>query len=274
MAKQHVVAHATKYTASNFSSGGLERHIDRKHIPENARAEDQDKNFHLVSQDKGIREKIEERLAEGYTGKRAIRKDAVRSVGVIFSGSHEQMKKIEKAGLIEAWAKDTYQFAADRWGKENIVRATVHMDEKTPHMHIHFVPLIDGRLSAKKVISRGELKKLQEDYPKVMARYGLERGIEGSKAKHITTKQYYQRENEIKQDVEAVLKHPDKKEIIEQLLKENEQLTNERRKAQEKKLNPDKRNQYEKPTREVKREQNQPGRGDDQTKRTNPGFKI
>ena len=132
MAKQMVVAHATKYTQSNLSSGGLGRHIDRKHVPDNADPNRQDQNFELVDfQDKDIREKIEQRIEEGYTGKRAVRKDAVRSVGVIFSGSHDHMKRIERLGFIQEWAKDTFEFASERWGKENIVRATVHMDEKS-----------------------------------------------------------------------------------------------------------------------------------------------
>ncbi len=47
--------------------------------------------------------------------------------------------------------QEFFQRAADfligRVGKENIVSAVVHMDEKTPHLHLVFVPLTeDNRL--------------------------------------------------------------------------------------------------------------------------------
>lgn len=60
--------------------------------------------------------------------------------------------------------KAVYDFCCDRYGKENVISAWVHMDEITPHMHFSFVPVVkdkDGkeRLCAKEVISRFELQK-------------------------------------------------------------------------------------------------------------------
>ena len=53
------------------------------------------------------------------------------------------------------------QFYQKEIGEENIISAVVHMDEKTPHMHLSFVPITkDGRLSAKEII--GNKKKLCE----------------------------------------------------------------------------------------------------------------
>ena len=49
------------------------------------------------------------------------------------------------------WIKENYKFLAKEFGKENIVRFTLHLDEKTPHLHAVTIPLTnDGRLSAKK----------------------------------------------------------------------------------------------------------------------------
>ena len=263
MSRQFTVAHVSKYTASNFSSGGLGRHIDREHVPENARIEDQGQNFELVTSSEKMGKDIELRLSEGYKGKTAIRKDAVRSCGVIFSGSHEQMKEIESTGLIDEWAKDSYDFACDTWGKENIIRATVHLDEKTPHMHLHFVPLTkDGRLSAKEIISKQNLKALQNDYANLMQSYGLERGIEGSKKKHITTKQHYQRLHESERDAQAIMEHPNAKEILQTLLQENQKL-----KKQEAKQNPDKANSYENTRAKTTRSEDQQSRGSETSER-------
>lgn len=262
MAKQMVVAHVTKYNSSSTSSGALGRHIDRKHVPDNARKEDQDKNFSLVTSPTGsLKKDIDQRITEGYKKTKKIRESAVRSCGVIFSGSHEQMKKIEKADMIDEWAKDTYDFACDRWGKENVVRATVHMDEKTPHMHLHFVPLTpDGRLSAKEIVSRDNLKALQNDYAEIMQEYGLERGQQKSREKHITTAQYYQNQAEIKKTAKDIEQSPNREQLIEHVLQEYENVTQEKKKEQQKKINPNKENTYEKPRRQAEREENKQNR--------------
>ena len=76
-------------------------------------------------------EAIAVRIKEGYTSNRAIRADTVRYVDTIMSGSHEQMKELEKNGQITEWAKQSQKLAEDMFGKENIVRFTLHMDERT-----------------------------------------------------------------------------------------------------------------------------------------------
>ncbi|MGL5913005.1 MAG: plasmid recombination protein, partial [Bacteroidales bacterium] len=66
------------------------------------------------------------------------------------------------------------------------------------HIHATIVPLTqDGRLSAKEVVgNKNDLKKLQDEYAKTMEEYGLKRGLNNSKARHISTKEYYRRMNE------------------------------------------------------------------------------
>jgi phage shock protein A len=92
-------------------------------------------------------------------------------------------------------------FAAKRFGIDNIIAATVHMDEETPHLHLDFVPLTaDGRLSAKSVLGgRKEMQQLQDDfYEQVSRRFGLERGSRADldaadpdeqPRKHLTTRE-------------------------------------------------------------------------------------
>ncbi|MCQ4866712.1 plasmid recombination protein, partial [Pseudoflavonifractor phocaeensis] len=67
----------------------------------------------------------------------------------------------------------------------NIVSAVVHMDEKTPHLHLVFVPLTeDNRLCAKEIIgNRANLTKWQDDFHAYMVeKYpDLERGESASK---------------------------------------------------------------------------------------------
>lgn len=123
---------------------------------------------------------IDKQIAERYTGKKAIRKDAVRMVQVLFTSDKEFFDKISEEEQ-RKFFKDCYQWAADRWGENNIISADVHLDEVTPHMHLNFVPLTpDGRLSAKDLVGNGSkaLQQMQDDfYRKVGKPHGLDRGI-------------------------------------------------------------------------------------------------
>ena len=99
---------------------------------------------------------IEKRIEEGYNVRtksgelQKIRKDAPRAIFTILSGSHERMQDIVKAPkLLKSWIEANIAFAKGEFGDANIVRMTLHMDEKTPHFHIVFVPITkDGRLTA------------------------------------------------------------------------------------------------------------------------------
>ena len=113
--------------------------------------------------------------------------------------------------------QEFFQRAADflirRVGQENIVSAVVHMDEKTPHLHLVFVPLTeDNRLCAKEIIgNRANLTKWQDDFHAYMVeKYpDLGRGESASKTgrKHIPTRLFKQAVNLSKQAraIEATL---------------------------------------------------------------------
>ena len=86
---------------------------------------------------------------------------------------------------------DCTEFFAERYGKENVVSAVVHLDESTPHLHFNLMPVTGGRLCAKELFDRTALRDLQTDfYEAVGKKYGLERGKEGSTAKHLDTVAY------------------------------------------------------------------------------------
>ena len=72
-------------------------------------------------------------------------------------------------------------FVGSRVGRENIIAAVIHMDEKTPHMHLCFIPITpEKRLSAKTMLgNQAQLSKWQTDYHNTMSTRWpeLERGI-------------------------------------------------------------------------------------------------
>lgn len=83
---------------------------------------------------------------------------------------------------------DCTEFFAERYGKENVVSAVVHLDESTPHFHFNLMPVTGGRLCAKELFDRTALRELQTDFYEVVGKkYGLKRGKEGSTAKHLDT---------------------------------------------------------------------------------------
>lgn len=232
---QFTVLHMDK--GKGNSNGGLTKHIDRtqepKNMPKNVDQNRTHLNIDLLEPTKSIDKMANERIKEGYKGKTAIRKDAVKTCKFILSGSHERMKELEKEGKIQEWALDNYDYFAERYGKENIVRATVHMDEKTPHMHLVLVPLTqEGKLSSRELFGghrdEDKLKNLHTDYSNTIGlKYGLERGIETERTKsndrvHTTTHDFYKHITENNLTAEEILKLPreESKELIKALLTE------------------------------------------------------
>ncbi len=92
------------------------------------------------------------------------------------------------------WLNENRRFLTERFGPRNVVALTLHQDEQTPHLHAVIVPVTaDGRLSSRDVFSPQSLRQLQTDYTQAMqgAGFAVQRGIEGSTAKHESVRTYY-----------------------------------------------------------------------------------
>ena len=114
-------------------------------------------NFHLVTPQRKYRAEAEKQIAEA--GCRT-RSDSVRVVEALVTASPEFFKD-KKKGEIKAYFQEALDFIREHQDPKTIISAVVHMDEKTPHMHLCFVPLTeDNRLSAKEIV--GNKKKLTQ----------------------------------------------------------------------------------------------------------------
>ena len=137
-------------------------------------------NFHLVKPPGKYRAESERQIAAA--GCRT-RKDSIRMIETLFTASPEFFKG-KKRAEIRVFFEEALHFLEQHQSKETIISAVVHMDEKTPHMHLCFVPLTeDKRLSAKEIV--GNKKKLtwwQDEFWKHMVgKYpDLERGESAS----------------------------------------------------------------------------------------------
>ena len=114
-------------------------------------------NFHLVSPERKYRAEAEKQIAEA--GCRT-RSDSVRVVESLVTASPEFFKG-KKKSEVKTYFQEALGFIQEHQDPKTIISAVVHMDEKTPHMHLCFVPLTeDGRLSAKEIV--GNKKKLTQ----------------------------------------------------------------------------------------------------------------
>lgn len=137
-------------------------------------------NYHLIKPNGKYR--AESNLLIEENGCRT-RKDSVRVVEALITATPDFFKGMKK-NEIRNYFQTALEFIEKYQDSKTILSAVVHMDEKTPHMHVSFVPITpDGRLCAKEIL--GNRKKLtwwQDEFWKHMVeKYpNLERGESAS----------------------------------------------------------------------------------------------
>lgn len=215
MENSFAVMHSEK---GSGTGGGLGNHIDRtpgmEHTYPHADPTRINKNISLplfAERDTmTLPEAIKSRIEEGYTKKtktgkpRAIRSDAVKYVSTVFTASHKAMINIyNDRKLFQEWVDKNTEFAIKEFGKKNVIRFTLHLDEKTPHIHCVHVPITkEGGLSAKEFFgNKKTLSQRQDRYAIAMKEFGLERGIRDTGIKHENASDYYKRIKTIESDL-------------------------------------------------------------------------
>ena len=203
--------------AKGSADTGASDHIERKTIPKNADPTRTCLNRELVDFPDGVTDRTEAINHRIRTAgiRRKITPNQVRAIRIVLSGTHEDMMNVQDRGRLDEWCADNLQWLHRTFGQENTVSAVLHMDEYTPHIHATVVPIVTGdrrkakkkqqaegkhtyrkktdavRLCADDVLTRDKLVAYHDSYAEAMAKYGLQRGIRGSEARHTTTAQYY-----------------------------------------------------------------------------------
>lgn len=150
--------------------------------------------------------------------KRKIKDDAVLITSFILGSDKEFFDRITAEQQKQFFA-DCTDFFSERYGKENVVSAVVHLDESTPHLHFNLMPVTDGRLCAKRLFDRTALRDLQTDFYKALGKkYGLERGKEGSAAKHLDTVAY--KTKKMTEAAEAKIREAEEAQVAAKPVKE------------------------------------------------------
>ena len=197
------------------ADSGMSAHIERTIQPKNADPTRTHLNRELIQFPDGVRNRtaaIQHRLDTAGL-KRKIGKNQVQAIRIVLTGTHADMEQIEQTGRLDEWCQDNIDWLRKTYGADNVVSAVLHMDEETPHIHATIVPIVQTerkkqkkeqtakkryrakapapRLCADEVMSRANLIRYQDTYADQMAAYGLQRGIKGSEAQHISTHEYY-----------------------------------------------------------------------------------
>ena len=151
-------------------------------------------NFHLIKPERKYRAESEKQIAEA--GCRT-RSDSVRVVEALITATPEFFKGKKRSELKEFF-NEALEFIKQNQAPETIISAVVHLDEKSPHMHLCFVPLTeDKRLCAKEILgNKKKLTQWQDKYWEHMVKKypTLERGETASETgrKHIPTRVFKQ----------------------------------------------------------------------------------
>lgn len=161
------MAHVAKYKAGAIA--GLVRHYGRTADEQSEdgkpiarknpriRPERTHLNYNLAPTD--VESKVATAMAKHRVkAGRAPRKDAVVMADWVVTRPSDCPKGREKE-----FFKSVVGFVGDRYGKDNLLGAWVHMDETTPHVHVAFMPVRDGKLLASKVLDRTDLRSFHRD---------------------------------------------------------------------------------------------------------------
>ncbi len=153
-----------------------------------------DLNYHLVQPEGKYRQRVLDRINEAGAKRR---KDSVVMQDVLITASPEWIDAKSYEEQVE-YFDHAFDFISNRYGRENIISAVIHMDEAHPHMHLVFVPITpDGKLSSKTLMGGPKgMEKLQDDFHEHMSRKypDLTRGISKkiTKRRHISPQMYKQ----------------------------------------------------------------------------------
>jgi hypothetical protein len=185
---------------SKLKGGGIaasELHTLRKRETPNANPDID--NIRFIGQPYRLDGPNLETLVKQRIGEQHIRSNAVQCVEMLLTASPEYFRpnNTDQAGYYDSHRLQEFQQATHRWLErsygDRIVRAELHLDEATPHVHAYLVPLDNnGKLNCRALFGgREKLHHLQDSFAQAVEHLGLERGIKGSRANHTEIKEYY-----------------------------------------------------------------------------------
>ena len=187
----YLVCHMEKYHKTDIAPVENENERDETYQASNPQIDftRTRNNYNIIKRQRSYTQFINDKI-EALDLLTKVRKDAVLMCSFVVGSDRVFFSRLSPLEQQQFFV-DCTRFFAERYGEDNIISAVVHMDETTPHLHLNLIPIADGRLCAKQLFDRNELQKLQSDFHSVVGKkWNLQRGKEGSQAKHLDTAAY------------------------------------------------------------------------------------
>lgn len=261
----YVVLHLDK---SPKNESAMTNHIERKVIAPNVDPTRTHLNKELIKFSEGVKDRteaIQHRIKNAELS-RKVGKNQVQVIRFILSGSTEDILRIQEEGKLDDWCQDSMDWLKKEYGEKNVVAATLHLDEEAPHIHASVVPIVQGerrkkksnkeqetpkkqykkkkadrpRLCADDVMTKEKLIHYQDSYAEAMEKYGLDRGIKGSEARHISTSEFYRNQKEESNNLQInigllLMQEESRRKSIEQLKQQEQEAKQDFEQAEKQK---------------------------------------
>lgn len=161
-----ITAQKTKQLSSAVQAHTERFDASKKHLNKSIRPEDSARNINLLPEAHGTyKERFDRLLADKYNGRKrkdgtpVLRKDATKLVqiavnlGQVDDATGLRIDELSEDDKVKFLREDVYNTLADYFGADNIIGASIHLDESQPHLHMDVVPLTpEGKLSAKDML--------------------------------------------------------------------------------------------------------------------------
>ncbi len=206
----YAIARIAKLKQANIAGSGM--HVSRGRNTPNAdrsKLEDNQTLIHNDDRHLSLSEVVHNKI-HSVEQQRKIRTDAVYAVEILLTASPEYFRPTDpsrygdyQAAKLTDWTQATVTWLEREYG-DKIVRAELHLDEATPHIHAYLVPTDEnGQLNCKKIFGgRAKMFAFQDSYAAATKHLGLERGVKDSQAEHTTVKDYYSVVNSASQELD------------------------------------------------------------------------
>lgn len=138
--------------------------LDRTHL-----------NYDLVQSELNLYQRAKERVDQLKSENKRVQKNSVITYSNIITIPESAAKKMSNEQM-QDYFKTCHDYFADRFGKENVLSAKVHLDETTPHMHLHFMPIDKetGRLQARTTMNKAALNQIHDEIPERLQEKGFD----------------------------------------------------------------------------------------------------
>lgn len=138
--------------------------LDRTHL-----------NYDLVQSELNLYQRAKERVDQLKSENKRVQKNSVITYSNIITIPESAAKEMSNEQMHD-YFKTCHDYFVNRFGKENVLSSKIHLDESTPHMHLHFMPIDKetGRLQARTTMNKAALNEIHDEIPERLREKGFD----------------------------------------------------------------------------------------------------